>query len=662
MLNSDGSKLMWSFYKPFEGHMSAVSKLVMDMLKGRAGLASTKPGKPQSPTLEYAQFPMMSTGLLQVGDSESPVDYDLYAQLQFPSMLARPGKNIKTRGPILRVRTGCLTCRTRKKKCDESKPACSGCKRNKLACRWGTAAQDHVQPSTSGVASPSRYGRYHPQSSNSKATPSASEVPNDVVVPVSSSGVPFLPPFLDSSPGTTDGAGSSTSSLSAAEAGSVTWPSTKAEMLQDGFGMPDLKEEPDSSTPSPYEVPERPQPVAYLQQGVTEAILKSLSIFPGLDDCSLDLLSYYLSRTASSMFNGSTEYNPFISQLIPLSYSNHFILQLLLSQSASHRAISEFDQNCLAQKHYTMSLRLFQQAIDEYVNGHESSPLWVAMGALIMCFTETTKGDKQGVIFSHLNATGPLLVELILNPKFAIRDDLKAFILEYYVYTASTSMISVVPTIYESPFIRPELEYEAQKLADNGYVGPLCGCWLPLLLLIPRIFELGRRSMTADIKPPFPTADDFATFSTLQAQILAFVPSAPPNRDVEICGYVHQHALHLYLLTCLPGHQSSNGLHRAYINNSLDQAFFYLGLLSPESRVNTSVGWALAVIGSCATDQSQQDELRNRLDIMFRTLRLGNIRATSELLEHVWALPLSERSPWAICRVMQERGIWISFA
>ncbi|RYP57063.1 hypothetical protein DL769_009717 [Monosporascus sp. CRB-8-3] len=386
-------------------------------------------------------------------------------------MLARPRENIKKRGPILRVRTGCLTCRARKKKCDESKPICAGCKRNILACRWGTSAQDHVQPSASGVASPCRYGRYDPQATRAKTASSASEVSNDVLVPVSPSGVSLLRPLLDSPFGTTDGVSSSTSSSSAPESGSAKWSCTKADMLQDGFGMPDFKEEPDGSTSSPYEVPERSQPATYLQPGETEAILKSLSIFPGLDDRSLGLLSYYLSRTASSMFNGSTEYNPFISQLIPLSYSNHFILQLLLSQSASHRAISEIDPDFLAQKDYTMSLRLFQQAIDEYVSGHESSPLWVAMGALIMCFTETTKGDKQGAIFNHLNATGPLLVELVLNPKFAIRDDLKAFILEYYVYTASTSMISVVPTICEAPFIKPELEYEAQQLADNGYVG-----------------------------------------------------------------------------------------------------------------------------------------------------------------------------------------------
>ena len=32
--------------------------------------------------------------------------------------------------------TGCLTCRQRKKKCDENRPICVGCLRNKLQCTW----------------------------------------------------------------------------------------------------------------------------------------------------------------------------------------------------------------------------------------------------------------------------------------------------------------------------------------------------------------------------------------------------------------------------------------------------------------------------------------------------------------------------------------------
>ncbi|EMT72573.1 Transcriptional activator protein UGA3 [Fusarium odoratissimum] len=35
-----------------------------------------------------------------------------------------------------RTKTGCLTCRSRKKKCDETKPWCSACRRNGIICIW----------------------------------------------------------------------------------------------------------------------------------------------------------------------------------------------------------------------------------------------------------------------------------------------------------------------------------------------------------------------------------------------------------------------------------------------------------------------------------------------------------------------------------------------
>lgn len=225
------------------------------------------------------------------------------------------------------------------------------------------------------------------------------------------------------------------------------------------------------------------------------------------------------------------------------------------------------------------------------------------------------------------------------------------------------SMISIDPAAKNLPFsIRPEVELHAQQLADDGYTGPLCGCWLSLLLLIPRIFELGQRSMTPGIKPSFPTADDFISFSLIQSQILSFIPSAPLGSDAAICGYVHQHAIHLYLLTSINGYQGMEGLQRSYITASVDQAFYYLEQIPPTSRVNTSIGWALAVIGACITDEYRRSALRSRLEAMFHTLGLGNIRATIELLEIIWALPITERSPWTICRVMQEHEILISFA
>jgi Fungal specific transcription factor domain/Fungal Zn(2)-Cys(6) binuclear cluster domain len=45
----------------------------------------------------------------------------------------------KNASPRLRSRTGCLTCRDRRKKCDEIRPVCTGCRRNFLKCVWRPA-------------------------------------------------------------------------------------------------------------------------------------------------------------------------------------------------------------------------------------------------------------------------------------------------------------------------------------------------------------------------------------------------------------------------------------------------------------------------------------------------------------------------------------------
>jgi Fungal Zn(2)-Cys(6) binuclear cluster domain len=47
-------------------------------------------------------------------------------------------KNVKKR-----TKTGCLTCRTRRIKCDEGKPECNNCLRSKRQC-GGTFPANHM--------------------------------------------------------------------------------------------------------------------------------------------------------------------------------------------------------------------------------------------------------------------------------------------------------------------------------------------------------------------------------------------------------------------------------------------------------------------------------------------------------------------------------------
>ncbi|PYH46001.1 Zn(II)2Cys6 transcription factor [Aspergillus saccharolyticus JOP 1030-1] len=48
--------------------------------------------------------------------------------------------------PYQRSTTGCIMCRTRKKKCDEQHPICIGCQRNKLICEWPSVERPQRKP------------------------------------------------------------------------------------------------------------------------------------------------------------------------------------------------------------------------------------------------------------------------------------------------------------------------------------------------------------------------------------------------------------------------------------------------------------------------------------------------------------------------------------
>ncbi|PWY82114.1 hypothetical protein BO70DRAFT_371099 [Aspergillus heteromorphus CBS 117.55] len=74
-----------------------------------------------------------------------------------------------------RVKTGCLTCRARKVKCDEARPACNHCRNLTVECRWadGSPGQWFVTPSTIITSkSPACLTCRYARSKCSKARPS----------------------------------------------------------------------------------------------------------------------------------------------------------------------------------------------------------------------------------------------------------------------------------------------------------------------------------------------------------------------------------------------------------------------------------------------------------------------------------------------------------
>ncbi|EXF84655.1 hypothetical protein CFIO01_12848 [Colletotrichum fioriniae PJ7] len=259
---------------------------------------------------------------------------------------------------------------------------------------------------------------------------------------------------------------------------------------------------------------------------------------------------------------------------------------------------------------------------------------------------------------------------------------LKDFLTEYYVYTATLSMISTDARVSDQLFLSNDLVILAKDLVAASYVGSLCGCWLDLLLLIPSIFEFGRCLSSHAEDPDWrPSANDFFVFAQLQRQIQGWTPNLATSSDVVVlAGYIYQKAILLYLYTALYPLPQDNDEDRHTEDNDdednlsvkiarvvLAEALASLAQLPPSVQINTSLCWPIAVVGSCVVDQGQRSFLCERLEHTFSAIGLGNIRQTSMLLQHMW----EERDggggtvgsgPWSICRVMNERQLWISFA
>ncbi|CAG8943091.1 unnamed protein product [Penicillium salamii] len=526
---------------------------------------------------------------------------------------------------IVRVRTGCWSCRRRKKKCDETRPICGGCQRNHLSCQWpDVSRRDSEQDELPRVAA------------TEERRPSVLE-----------SIEPFGEPSLAGSP------------LSQRAPSVVSNPHSEI-----GDPLEELMQETRARGVSTATPMTSTSDALIASISTADVLPRSLSMLPGYDAESYQLLSHYLATTADCMANGSTPVNPFLVQIVPLAFSSDLLLQLVITQSAAHRAFrSRDDSDTIAHSHYSKALLHFRRGVTDFIDGKETNPLMLLVGALLMCFTETAKGDMNGTIFDHLSAANSLLVKLLAQSDTAVPRDLKDFVIEYYTYTATVSMISIDARFSGQLFLNLDLEERSRELLRTQYVGNLCGCWLELLLLIPCIFDLGRQWIMDDTQAVVPTADDLAMFASIQAQVLRWSPYPNVPTDVHLAGLIFQQAILIYLYTSLGGFRyTADGMFRGLVDNAVTEAMSYLNDLSPSARINSGLCWPIALVGSCLVNVDQQERLRRRLNAMIEKFGLGNMHRTLLLLEAMWQLPISDAGPWNICRAMQQNQIWISFA
>lgn len=252
---------------------------------------------------------------------------------------------------IVRVRTGCWTCRRRKKKCDEVRPICGGCSRNDLSCSWPTSI-----PGRKDSGPENEFPGFTEEERRESLAQAFDEL-EGMQMPVSPA---------SQHPSSSSSAGGQSAIL--------------------GYGLEDVvMREKNLDHSSAIETVDNALMVGNL-------VPRNLSMLPGYDADSYQLLSHYLSTTADCMANGSTPINPFLVQIVPLAFTSDLLLQLVITQSAAHRAFRRRDEtDAIAHSHYTKALQSFRHGVTEFIEGKESNPLMLLVGALVMCFTEVSQ-------------------------------------------------------------------------------------------------------------------------------------------------------------------------------------------------------------------------------------------------------------------------------
>lgn len=270
----------------------------------------------------------------------------------------------------------------------------------------------------------------------------------------------------------------------------------------------------------------------------------------------------------------------------------------------------------------------------------------------------------MGTSVDHLFAAKSLIHDLLGRPNRRLPISLKAFLVECYTYVGSLSILSTDRTAAKQSYITPEVVRAVEELIEAEYIGNLTGCWLGLLLIIPRIFDFGHLFAIDIAEHGRPSIDLMMEFAKLHTEIIQWRPYPSAQPDVRLAGYIYRQAVLMYLYTSVADldEQSDSSSLDSKMKSCVDEGLSLLSELSPTGRINTSLCWPTTVLGSCLDDPEQQDFVRQRLELCRRTFGFENITLCLSILELTWSIPLCERGPWKVCTVMTSNDLCITFA
>ncbi|OAP64556.1 hypothetical protein AYL99_00528 [Fonsecaea erecta] len=518
-----------------------------------------------------------------------------------------------------RTRTGCLTCRRRRKKCNEEKPLCIGCSRNFLACLW----PDETSPD--------------------ETSPDAPDVEIDgglVTETWNSTQVPYKGMLLLASDG-----------VDASDSDSRTLP---AASISDATGSELFQDSKDSMIPR-----------AVGRRDISAPVEESLPIVtsaPYLKVTSPQLLRHYIERTADFLAVKQLRDNPFVTLILPLAYCDELLMHSVLALSGSHlcgKQPSLIEIQRTTWQHYDMAITGLRSELQCPTAISASRSLRLLLVLMILCHFEAISGNREGSMIYHLRASRHLVLRITdssIEKECKDEKDLRGFAFEIYAYL---SLIANQSESLKVPF--DSFLTSLSHLQQYDTFGTFFSCGYELFEKIPAISLLFTRRLCDEQEHRDCSEESISIYRKLLADIQKW-ESPPPDPEMSAwaaehsrAGELYRHALLIYLKAAMCGSSIDNPKIIGELQVHVD---IILPLLDSiwHSPYKAIVIWPSVIAGSCILRDDQQDYLRSLF--AFSSSGMAHVKHAQELLDWLWTDPDKRAyGPFGLHFVMQQRGV-----
>lgn len=547
-----------------------------------------------------------------------------------------------------RVKTGCLTCRQRRKKCDERKPICTGCTRNFLECDWPKLVTDKAGALKAKSAAPGEKGKHlKPPTSE----PGLARTQHTVFVVKRSRQASVEPkPTLPSKASLEDNVSEDPITGGVADGSLTLWRDLTASFMSDD------------------------RPILLTRH-------------------SFHLLQHYLEDTACFLVPKVRTRNPFITHVLPLAYSDDLLMHAVMALSGIHLCYQQKDNidiQLATRNHYSLLLKGLRLAfVDESKQPCTERSLRLLVILVVLCHVEVSwpqrpeavltatylrddqalAGEPHGGIFPHLRASRQLILSLLHKPDVNMNSDnkrMKGFVLEVYAYLVLANNItpygrSEARTLPLDPFIT-----SFELLREYETFGLFFSCGHGLFETIPKICIFAMNRLAEEEGSNLCSTENQQTFDHLVSSLLEWKspPVDPEMIEFEIAhlsaGEAYRQALLMFVKTAMCGSVVDNPKVIAEIQGHIEVIDDAMPIIHVSPFVTVML-WPLMIMGSCLTSPRGRAKLMMALEES--AIELMQVAVAAKLLRLLWE-DNDKRAfgPFGLHLIMQKHNINFSMA